>query len=95
MSVREVLISMGYREEQPGHWLKPIGYVLFSYHEGHEEWANWFRDVKGVLGAYERKPLPMRMSDADFLSQLKTCEAYTRTDVGGGGSEFQLSALDI
>lgn len=97
MTIREALISMGYREVKSGHWVKPVGYVALSYHEGKNEWTNYFRSAQGEILRWETKPLE---SDQDrygtYLHQLKSLECWTRTDFYiNADSAFELSAIDL
>ena len=97
MTIREALISMGYQERKPGHWLKPIGFQCFSYHEGKNEWANWYLDGNDKIGCWETSSLSLDIErSGDFLAQLKSIECWTRTDVYiHGASQFHLSAIDL
>lgn len=95
MTIREALISMGYRECKPGKWLKPIGYQLFTYHEGKGEWANWFMSAQGQISCWETKRFS---EDKDFphVDQLKYFECWTRTNIQiNGDSKFHLEAIDL
>lgn len=92
-SIRLAVLSMGYLERKPGHWLKPIGYQIFTYHELKNEWSNWFLDAKNVISLWENKQFQHSYS---YLDQLKSWECFTRTDAYiNGNSEFQLSAIDL
>lgn len=97
MTIREALISMGYREAKPGHWLKPVGFVLFSYHEGKNEWANWFLSAQGKIECWETKRLESdETQHGTYLFQLKYIECWTRTDLQvKADSAFELSAFDL
>jgi len=96
MSVRQFLISMGYREEKPGKWLKPIGFCLFSFEEDRSEWTNWFRSAdNGQPAIWESKKIDTTMSDRHLLITLKTLEACTHLVYSNGDSEFQLKAIDL
>ena len=95
MTVREALLAMGYRESKPGHWLKPIGFQCFSYHEAKQEWANWFRSANGVVECWETKSLKDDGSET-ALQRLKGFECWTRCDISADcNSQFQLSAIDM
>lgn len=97
MTIREALILMGYREVKAGHWLKPVGFVAFSYHEGKNEWANWFFSAQGKIECWETKRLESDEKQyGTYLQQLKNIECWTRTDFYiHGNSAFELSAIDI
>ncbi len=94
MTIRLALIAMGYREVDPGRWLKPIGYQLFSYSESKNEWNNWLKGADGKIHCYQSKVF--RENFGSYLAQLKDWECFTRTDiVVNGGSYFELSAIDL
>jgi len=99
MTIREALLAMGYQERKPGHWLKPIGFQCFSYHEARNAWENWFNAADGSgVALYGRKSL--KSDEAKFgpyLDQLKHIECWTRTDIypDSRGSHFELSAFDL
>jgi hypothetical protein len=97
MTIREALLAMGYQEKIPGHWLKPIGYQCFSYHEGKGMWANMFRSMSGAVCCYTTSNLSRDIDHfGSYLKQLKDLECFTRTDMYvDGKSEFQLEAFDI
>lgn len=96
MTIRETLLAMGYREAKKGQWLKPIGYVLFSYHEEKGIWSNWFKSAVGKIERYESKIFQNEIEFGSYLDQLKGFECWTRTDMFiHGDSAFELSALDI
>jgi len=95
---REALLAMGYREVQPKRWLKPVGYVCFSYTESSNEWANWFLDAQGKIACWERKSFednPERYGY--YIHQLKEFECWTRMSdfYINGNSQFHLRAIDI
>ena len=89
MTFREALLSMCYREVQPGQWCKPVGFHLFVFSEAKNLWENWFKGGDGKLHCWESKTLVTQ-------HDLKTAEAYTRafTDPTGS-SDFALAAVDI
>jgi hypothetical protein len=94
--IREALLAMGYTERKEGHWLKPVGYQCFSYHEDKNEWANWFLDGQGKIAVWETKqfkePGPRHGS---HLGQLKEWECWTRTDLYvHGQSKFEMAIPD-
>jgi hypothetical protein len=97
MTIREALLAMGYRECKSGYWLKPIGYQLFSYHEGKNEWANWLRVLSGEIDSYDRKSFQHdEVQFGTYLRQLKEFECWTATDkYVDGRSQFELGAIDI
>ncbi len=97
MTLREALLSMGYREEQPNKWLKPVGYVLFSYNETTNQWANWFKSSKGDIEYWETNQFVHDENKAgSYLYQLKKFECWTRTDLYTQvDSEFHLRAIDL
>lgn len=92
MTFREALLAMSYREEKDGRWAKPVGYVLFTFLEEANQWSNWFRDLQGKLSRWNHINY---VDGKDPLFFLKECEAYTRIDVGGYGSKFELSGIDL
>lgn len=93
MTIRESLISMGYRESAPGKWLKPIGYQLFCFNEATNKWRNYFTDIKGEICLWEKHTLTDKY---DPLFLLKEWETWTRHDLYcKGGSQLHLSAIDI
>lgn len=97
MTIREALISMGYREEAPGKWLKPIGYQLFSFNEATNQWCNYFTDIKGEICLWEKHTLNDALNKKyDPLFLLKDWETWTKHDLYvNGKSQFHLSAIDI
>lgn len=93
MNIREALISMGYREEKDGHWLKPIGYQIFSYNQENNKWCNWFLDNNSIISLYESKSFKNQYS---YLDQIKSWECFTRTDFAiKQNSKFELGAIDV
>lgn len=95
MTIREALIAMGYQERKPGHWLKPIGCQVFSYHEDKGEWVNWFKSGLGQVERWETKRF-VDDQNSPYLKQLKEFECWSRTDMFiCGDSEFHFSAIDI
>lgn len=98
MTIREALLAMGYREAKPGQWIKPIGYQALSYHEGRNEWANWFLSGKGKIECWEIKKFKLTEEDGfyEYLRQLKDFECWTRVDLFiYGQSTFELSGIDL
>ena len=97
MTIREALISMGYREAKPGHWLKPVGFVCFSYHEDKNKWSNWYRSGQGEVERWQTKQLESDQNRyGTYLHQLKYIECWTRTDLEiNGDSAFELSTIDL
>lgn len=92
-SIRLALLAMAYLERKPGHWLKPFGYQILTYHELKNEWSNWFMDVKNVISLWQTKQFQHSYS---YLTQLKDWECFTRTDMYiKGNSQFELSAIDF
>jgi len=96
MTIRKALQSMNYREVEPGRWLKPVGYHLFSYEENRGqlgEWTSWYKGVDGKIGRMDVRKT--HFSNV-FLNDLKEWEAYARTNVVGdnGPSEFHLYSAD-
>ena len=62
MNKRNILISMGYREadirNNPGLWMKPVGYQLFAFQECQNKWINYFvRNDDNKMEIYESKVL--------------------------------------
>jgi hypothetical protein len=95
LTLREALLSMGYTERKPGHWLKPIGFQCFSYHEGKNEWANWFKDATGKLDVWASHSFKIS-ADANYLIQLKNIECYTRCGMSiKCDSEFGMNIPDL
>lgn len=95
MTLRETLLSMGYREEKDGKWLKPIGYQLFQVTEATWEWTNWFKNIEGTVSRWESKTLNPNAS-TELLLQLMEFETWTRTDLYvTGQARFQLRAVDL
>ncbi len=97
MTLREALIALGYTEAEPGKWLKPIGYMLFSVEEGRpdhkDRWSNWFKALSGEISLWEDAYL---YSEREYLNQIKLLEAYTRVDVcTESRSEFHLKSIDL
>ncbi len=100
MTLRESLIALGYTESEPGRWLKPIGYMLFTVEEGRpdhkDRWSNWFKDLHGKVSLFEDAYLYPYPEKGDYLNQIKILEAYTRVDVcTESRSEFHLKAIDL
>lgn len=97
MTIREALLAMAYKEVKPGHWMKPIGYQSFTYHEEKNEWANWFLSAQGKISLWETKSFKDDFKHfGDYLKQLKCWECYTRTEMNpANSSEFHLRAIDI
>ncbi len=96
-TIRQALLAMGYREELPGQWLKPVGWHAFSYHEKNNVWTNHFMTGKGKPGCWERQSFQADIEHyGDNLYQLKCFEANTRISVMAGyESRFELNAVDI
>ena len=97
MTIREALLSMGYKEQKPGQWLKPIGYQCLHYHEGRNMWTNYFKSVSGEVMSYELKQLNDDTGRfGSYVKQLKEWECFTRTDMWvNGNSEFELGGIDL
>lgn len=88
------LTQMGYRECNPGVWLKPVGYILFSYQVDKNRWTNWFKNVQGKLSVWESHSFDDIDKCGSFLDQLKAFETFTRTDIYvEADSHFELDAL--
>ena len=96
MTRREALLAMGYTEAEPGRWLKPVGYNCFAYSEQQNTWKNYFKTIQRELDCYDSHVIEdTDKEDTDeFLSRLKTAEAYSRINVGDSNSEFHLKAFD-
>jgi hypothetical protein len=96
-TIREALIAMSYREVQPGHWMKPIGFQSLTYHEGKNEWSCWFRGGgDGNILLWETKSFIHDEGHDDYIYQLKHWECYTRTSMNPcHNSDFHLSSIDI
>jgi hypothetical protein len=98
MTIREALLSMCYREVQPGHWMKPIGFQSLTYHEGKNEWCCWFLAANdGSVSLWESKAFEHNAKDfGSYLDQLKNWECYTRTSMNHCyNSEFHLRGIDF
>lgn len=95
-TVREVLLSMGYREERTGHWLKPIGHHVFTFNEEHKEWINWFKSAStnDILTMESHVWVDMNDGEAFFI-ELRQWEAYTNITAGDHTADFRISAVDI
>lgn len=87
--LKKALLSMGYRECQPGAWLKPVGWQSFGFSEKKNEWSNWFLDAQGKISLWEAKIL---LLENEPLESIKDWENDTRTDLcyGGARSQFEL-----
>ncbi len=97
MTIREALLSMGYKEIQSGQWMKPVGYQALYYHEGRNEWRNFFKSVGGDVLTYESKKLNDDTGYfGSYVKQLKELECFTRTDMYvNGNSAFELGGIDL
>lgn len=107
MTIRETLISMGYREIEEGKWAKPVGYHLFTFEEAKSLWTNWCYGADEKIHIYESHPWlpdsayhpnhkPREPESTRFIVDLKTWEAYTRISIPGTTTgQFHLSAIDI
>jgi hypothetical protein len=96
MTIREALLAMGYSERKPGHWMKPLGFQCFSYHEDKNEWANWFKSYdQDEIMVFETEKFKHDLYNwGSYLSQLKHIESYTKKDFSNP-SNFELSAIDF
>ena len=98
MTIREALLAMGYSEQAPGKWLKPVGYQCFSYNEAKNEWVNWFKalDTKQPT-RYETKMFyDDEQRHGTYLDQLKYFECWTKHAMHvDGSSRFELQAFDL
>lgn len=97
LTLRETLLAMGYYEQKPTKWLKPIGFHAFSYDEENNKWINWFIDASGSLASYESNKFNHDLNAfGSYLFQLKHFEAFARKDVySSKTSAFELMAVDI
>lgn len=94
-TIREALLAMGYQERKPGSWLKPVGHHGFTYHEGKNEWANWFYDATGKVALWETKAFEADTSyHGNYIVQIQHYECYTRTGMAYGPG-FELFILDL
>ena len=93
MTIREVMISMGYREVKEKRWAKPVGLHLFTFDEEGTRWTNWFYGVDNKMHIWETHEDCTQYGE--FLVTLKQWEAWTRISCGSGRSQFQLAAIDI
>lgn len=84
---------MGYQERKAGHWMKPVGYHSFTFHEDRNEWANWFLAATGKIMCMESHKLDE--AGGDFLSALKSWECYTKHDVYSLSSFEMVPVYDI
>lgn len=94
MTNREALISMQYRECEPGKWFKPVGLHLFTFYEKTNTWTNFYKhNEKDEVLIYDSQTL---QNDMHFLNNLKSCEAWTRINIPGWAkASFELSAIDL
>lgn len=96
MTIREALLSMGYKEVSPKHWLKPIGHQVFSYYEDENEWRNRFKRADGRIGVWDKHHFSKNEGDSSFLHQLKSFECCSRLDMSvNSDSQFELPVLDL
>lgn len=96
MTVRDALLSMGYREREPGKWLKPIGFHCFTYSEERKELANWFKHVsEDKILCWERKRYEAEDHEEDFFVFLMEWEAYSNIISGSPCPDFRLQIPDL
>lgn len=86
---------MNYREVEPGQWLKPVGYGLFTFIEKKNLWECWYKGMTGDIGLYQSEVFTPTVPAKDFLVELKTIEAFARVNVGDGDTHFELAAFDL
>ncbi len=97
MTIREALLSMGYSESKPGQWIKPVGYQAFHYHEGRNEWIDWFtandtgKPMVYTSGTFKEDTKHY----GSYLRQLKELECWARTDMYCTDSQFELAGIDL
>lgn len=90
MTIREALLALGYREKKTGKWLKPIGYMCFSYDERTKCWFNCFKaPTANEIRVYDEQ----RLVEGDPLKQLKEWECNTRIEISNESS-FEFAAFD-
>ena len=94
MTIREALLAMEYREAKPGIWLKPVGYVCFTYSEAKNEWANRFVGAVASGSKIECWNSNSFKKDSDPLAELKYFEYGSRTDIDSI-SHFELVTIDL
>lgn len=74
-----------------GLWLKPVGYVLFTYEDARAEWTCWYRGPNGEIGRWNSQKYHHEPPTTDPLRWLKDCEAWhSRLCIGDGLSAFEL-----
>lgn len=97
MFVREALRSMAYVEVKTGHWLKPIGFMCFSFDESKNTWSCWFKSALGKVECWESHLIGHdEKQSGTYTYQIKHWECFTRTGVFvNGTSEFQLGVKDF
>lgn len=78
-TIKLALLSMGYREQKPGIWLKPLGWQLFCYREDKATWYNWFRDCQNKLSLWDSHAFSDESKH--FLFSLKGWETWTKHDL--------------
>lgn len=95
-AIRMALHTMGYSEERPGKWAKPIAFQLFTYSEERNEWVCWYKPVDGGDPArMETKKFNADVYGGDYVLQLKTFEQWTKKDVYNTDSHFEIRALEF
>lgn len=90
-TIRIALTQMGYLEALSGSWLKPVGYSMFTFHEGLGRWGCYFKAATGDrILAWQTKDLPTDPSPLQLLEWLKGNEAWSNINVGSRESSFEL-----
>lgn len=94
-TLRESLAMMGYREQKPKRWGKPVGHQLLAYKEATNEWGNWFKAIDGEICCWQRRSLHLEdQSFGTVLRQLKEFEWNTKVDIiGNADSNFEMGGM--
>lgn len=94
-TIRIALTQMGYQEAMPGSWLKPVGYSMFTFHEGQARWGCYFKAANGSgILAWATQLLPEPDPERPYLRWLKEQEAWSSNiNVGSRASSFELDGL--
>jgi len=87
--MKDLLISMGYRELRINVWAKPVGFHLFMFELDKKLFTNYFKSNTGELCIWNSEIYePDENVKNDFLNFLKYTECYTRNSIQIE-SEFQ------
>ena len=94
-TIREALLSMGYKEVAAKKWMKPIGWQCFTYNEENNMWGNWFVSASKETLLWERRHFNVNAdNEYDYLAELKDFETYTKHGLAFPSS-FELAVIDI